>query len=250
MQSCGSSPNYRRNAVSLCSHRLNAAAVLATAMSGWRTDSASPVYDFAFPVGISRGDADPGHCNPQQRAASLIAVVDLVLPVLRRLVIWESVRFPLLSELWMARRIHVCGMAAIAGFIAAHLLMVVLVAHSLLLMRPGRFGSCVHCRSTRRLHATAVRKAGVPPANGVAHALVIVDVPSVQASVPAPWAWDARRLRHRHRQDDGAASSDGAGARPGWATSAARVRLSLDAAHAHPAWLQESEAHQGHLREQ
>lgn len=86
--------------------------------------------------------ADMGHYNQVQRAAYLFAVLDLILLVLSGLVIWKSVQFPLLRELMggydMARRIHFFCMAAIVGFVAVHLLMVVLVPRSLLVMLLGR----------------------------------------------------------------------------------------------------------------
>lgn len=44
--------------------------------------------------------ADMSHYNQVQRAAYLFAVVDLILLVLSGLVIWKSVQFPLLRELW------------------------------------------------------------------------------------------------------------------------------------------------------
>lgn len=86
--------------------------------------------------------ADMSHYNQVQRAAYLFAVVDLILLVLSGLVIWKSVQFPLLRELWggydMARRIHFYCMTAIVCFVAVHLLMVVLVPRSLLVMLLGR----------------------------------------------------------------------------------------------------------------
>lgn len=86
--------------------------------------------------------ADMSHYNQVQRAAYLFAVADLVLLVASGLVIWKSVQFPLLRELLggydMARRIHFYCMAAIVGFVAVHIAMVVLVPRSLLVMLLGR----------------------------------------------------------------------------------------------------------------
>lgn len=86
--------------------------------------------------------ADMSHYNQVQRAAYLFAVADLVMLVASGLVIWKSVQFPLLRELLggydMARRIHFYCMAAIVGFVAVHIAMVVLVPRSLLVMLLGR----------------------------------------------------------------------------------------------------------------
>jgi thiosulfate reductase cytochrome b subunit len=78
---------------------------------------------------------DPGHYNAVQRTAYLVVVADLALLVLSGLVLWKSVQFPLLRDLMggyeAARRVHFFAMTLLAGFIAVHLAMVVLVPRSL-----------------------------------------------------------------------------------------------------------------------
>jgi len=85
--------------------------------------------------------SDPRRYNQVQRAAYLFAILDLVLVGLSGLVVWKSVQFPLLRELFggydAARRIHFYGMAAIVAFAAVHISMAVLVPRSLLAMVSG-----------------------------------------------------------------------------------------------------------------
>ena len=86
--------------------------------------------------------ADPQHYNMVQRLAYLFVMLDSVLLVLTGLVLWKSVQFPLLRELLLgyegARQIHFVAMAALAVFVAVHLLMVALVPRTLLAMVRGR----------------------------------------------------------------------------------------------------------------
>ena len=86
--------------------------------------------------------ADPQHYNMVQRLAYLFVMLDCVLLVLSGLVLWKSVQFPLLRELLLgyegARRIHFFAMAALAAFVAVHLVMVALVPRTLLSMVRGR----------------------------------------------------------------------------------------------------------------
>lgn len=86
--------------------------------------------------------ADPTHYNGVQRAAYLVAVIDLVVLVASGLVLWKSVQFPLLREAIGgyegARRVHFVAMAVLLAFVAAHLTMVMLVPRTLVTMLRGR----------------------------------------------------------------------------------------------------------------
>jgi thiosulfate reductase cytochrome b subunit len=86
--------------------------------------------------------ADPQHYNMLQRLAYLFVMLDSVLLVVSGLVLWKSVQFPLLRELMGgyegARLVHFFAMAALAAFIAVHLVMVALVPRTLLYMIRGR----------------------------------------------------------------------------------------------------------------
>jgi len=86
--------------------------------------------------------ADPRHYNTVQRLAYLFVMVDTVLLVISGLVLWKSVQFPLLRELMGgyegARLVHFFAMAALAAFVAVHLVMVALVPRTLLYMVRGR----------------------------------------------------------------------------------------------------------------
>ena len=86
--------------------------------------------------------ADLAHYNAVQRAAYLFVLVDLIVLVLSGLVLWKSVQFPILRELFggyeAARRVHFLAMAALTGFVGIHLVMVALVPRTLLAMLRGR----------------------------------------------------------------------------------------------------------------
>ena len=86
--------------------------------------------------------ADPQRYNMLQRLAYLFVMLDSVLLVVSGLVLWKSVQFPLLRELMGgyegARLVHFFAMAALAAFIAVHLVMVALVPRTLLYMIRGR----------------------------------------------------------------------------------------------------------------
>lgn len=86
--------------------------------------------------------ANPRHYNAVQRVAYLFVMLDIVVLVLTGLVLWKSVQFPLLRELFggyeLARRLHFLAMAALLGFVAIHLVMVALVPRTLLAMLRGR----------------------------------------------------------------------------------------------------------------
>ncbi len=86
--------------------------------------------------------ADPSHYNTVQRLAYLFVMVDSVLLVVSGLVLWKSVQFPILRELMGgyegARLVHFFAMAALAAFVAVHLVMVALVPRTLVYMVRGR----------------------------------------------------------------------------------------------------------------
>ena len=86
--------------------------------------------------------ADPAHYNMVQRLAYLFVMLDSVLIVLSGLVLWKSVQFPLLRSLMGgyegARLVHFYAMAALAGFVVIHIVMVALVPKTLLTMVRGR----------------------------------------------------------------------------------------------------------------
>jgi len=86
--------------------------------------------------------ANPRVYNSVQRIAYLFVMADSVLLVLSGLVLWKSVQFPLLRELLgdyeTARRVHFFAMAALVGFVAIHLVMVVRVPRTLRAMTLGR----------------------------------------------------------------------------------------------------------------
>ena len=100
------------------------------------------VRDLAAAVRGRLGHADLRHYNAVQRGAYLFVMVDTVLLVLTGLVLWKSVQFPLLRELFggydLARRINFLAMAALLGFVVVHLAMVALVPRTLLAMLRGR----------------------------------------------------------------------------------------------------------------
>ena len=86
--------------------------------------------------------ADPQHYNMVQRLAYLFVMVDSVVLVLSGFVLWKSVQFPLARDLMGgyegARLVHFFAMAALAAFVAVHLVMVALVPKTLVYMVRGR----------------------------------------------------------------------------------------------------------------
>lgn len=88
------------------------------------------------------GHEDPARYNAVQKLAYLFVIVDVAVLICSGLVLWKSVQFPHLRELMGgyegARRVHFFAMAALVGFFAVHLLMVVLVPRTLLAMLRGR----------------------------------------------------------------------------------------------------------------
>jgi len=85
---------------------------------------------------------DLRHYNMVQRVAYLFVMVDGILLVLAGLVLWKSVQFPLLRTLMggfdVARYVHFFAMSSMVGFVAVHLIMVLLVPKTLLAMLRGR----------------------------------------------------------------------------------------------------------------
>lgn len=91
---------------------------------------------------LSLAHADLRVYNNLQRVAYLFVWLDLLLLVLSGLVLWKSVQFSLLREIFggyeAARRIHFIAMVALVAFFGVHLVMVALVPRSLILMLRGR----------------------------------------------------------------------------------------------------------------
>jgi thiosulfate reductase cytochrome b subunit len=100
------------------------------------------VHDLLAALRGKLSHADPRHYNAVQRVAYLFAISDILLLVLTGLVLWKSVQFPLLRDLFggydSARRVHFLAMAALLGFVAIHIAMVALVPRTLLAMLRGR----------------------------------------------------------------------------------------------------------------
>ena len=86
--------------------------------------------------------ADPRHYNAVQKAAYLFVMLDIIVIVLSGLVLWKSVQFSLLRELFggyeSARRVHFFGMSALVAFFVVHIVMVALVPRTLITMIRGR----------------------------------------------------------------------------------------------------------------
>ncbi|WMY75104.1 cytochrome b/b6 domain-containing protein [Buttiauxella selenatireducens] len=85
---------------------------------------------------------DLSHYNTVQKLAYLFVMIDGIILVCSGLVVWKSVQFPLLRELFggydMARFIHFYAMSGMVGFVVVHLIMVALVPRTLLAMLRGR----------------------------------------------------------------------------------------------------------------
>ncbi|EBT2064766.1 cytochrome b/b6 domain-containing protein [Salmonella enterica] len=83
-----------------------------------------------------------GQYNMVQKMAYIIVICDGVILVMSGLVVWKSVQFPLLRELFggydAARLIHFIGMSIVVLFVCIHVLMVLLVPRTLMLMLRGR----------------------------------------------------------------------------------------------------------------
>lgn len=79
--------------------------------------------------------------NAVQKAAYLFVIVDTIILILSGLVLWKSVQFPILRELFggyeLARRIHFFAMTGMVGFIIVHIIIVMLVPRTLIAMIRG-----------------------------------------------------------------------------------------------------------------
>ena len=106
------------------------------------------LQDLAAALRGKLSHADPRRYNTVQRLAYLLVMLDIIMLVLSGLVLWKSVQFGLLRDLFggyeLSRRIHFFAMAALVGFVALHLVMVALVPHTLLTMLSGRAGKAAH----------------------------------------------------------------------------------------------------------
>jgi thiosulfate reductase cytochrome b subunit len=84
----------------------------------------------------------PGSYNAVQRFAYLAVLALGLLAVASGVSIWKPVQLDWLVDLFggydFARRVHFLAMSGIAGFIAVHLLLVILVPKTLLPMFSGR----------------------------------------------------------------------------------------------------------------
>ncbi len=116
-----------------------------TGRLGGRFFPVSPKALLADVLAALRGrltHADPRHYNTVQRVAYLFVMLDSILLVLSGLVLWKSVQFPLLRFLLGgyegARLVHFLAMATLVGFVAVHLVMVLLVPRTLVYMVRGR----------------------------------------------------------------------------------------------------------------
>lgn len=80
--------------------------------------------------------------NAVQKLSYLFVMLDITLLVLSGLVLWKSVQFAFLRELFggyeFTRRIHFFAMASLVAFIVVHLVMVALVPRTLVTMLRGR----------------------------------------------------------------------------------------------------------------
>jgi thiosulfate reductase cytochrome b subunit len=100
------------------------------------------VHELYDAIRLKLGHQDLSQYNMLQRVAYLFVWIDAIVLVCSGLVLWKSVQFPLLRELFggydMARIVHFVAMALMVGFVIVHLVMVALVPRSLLLMIRGR----------------------------------------------------------------------------------------------------------------
>lgn len=85
---------------------------------------------------------DLTHYNSLQKLAYLFMTLDVVLLVMSGLVVWKSVQFSVLRQLFggydQAREVHFFAMAALVAVVIVHLVMVALVPRTLVLMVRGR----------------------------------------------------------------------------------------------------------------
>jgi len=85
---------------------------------------------------------DIRHYNAVQKLAYLFVIADSLVIVASGLVLWKSVQFPVLNQLFagydVARKVHFFAMTGLAGFIVIHLALVLLVPRTLIAMLRGR----------------------------------------------------------------------------------------------------------------
>jgi thiosulfate reductase cytochrome b subunit len=93
-------------------------------------------------IRLRLGHQDLSQYNMLQRAAYLFVWIDALVLVCSGLVLWKSVQFPLLRDLFggynTARVVHFVAMALMVGFVIVHVVMVALVPRSFMLMIRGR----------------------------------------------------------------------------------------------------------------
>lgn len=108
----------------------------------WPLSPRELIHDFFAALRGKLAHNDLRHYNTVQKLAYLFVMIDGIILVCSGFVVWKSVQFPLLRELFggyeSARIIHFIAMSGIVGFIVIHLIMVALVPKTLLAMLRGR----------------------------------------------------------------------------------------------------------------
>ncbi|GDX05330.1 cytochrome b561 [Buttiauxella sp. A111] len=108
----------------------------------WPLSPRELINDFIAALRGKLAHNDLSHYNTVQKLAYLFVMIDGIILVCSGLVVWKSVQFPLLRELFggydMARFIHFYAMSGMVGFVVVHLIMVALVPRTLLAMLRGR----------------------------------------------------------------------------------------------------------------
>lgn len=108
----------------------------------WPLSPRELINDFIAALRGKLAHNDLSHYNTVQKLAYLFVMIDGIILVCSGLVVWKSVQFPLLRELFggydMALFIHFYAMSGMVGFVVVHLIMVALVPRTLLAMLRGR----------------------------------------------------------------------------------------------------------------
>ncbi|WBM71370.1 cytochrome b/b6 domain-containing protein [Buttiauxella sp. WJP83] len=108
----------------------------------WPLSPRELINDFIAALRGKLAHNDLSHYNTVQKLAYLFVMIDGIILVCSGLVVWKSVQFPLLREIFggydMARFIHFYAMSGMVGFVVVHLIMVALVPRTLLAMLRGR----------------------------------------------------------------------------------------------------------------
>lgn len=108
----------------------------------WPLSPRELISDFISALCGKLAHNDLNHYNTVQKMAYLFVMIDGIILVCSGFVVWKSVQFPLLRELFggyeSARLIHFFAMSGMVGFIVIHLIMVALVPKTLLAMLRGR----------------------------------------------------------------------------------------------------------------